>query len=124
MTMTTVNETMVTFNLAEEVISAELIAKLHGKNETTLQKEARLENEKANRTKQWEKNLLVGINEQLIRKGFAHVMVFSDRDYNRKDIVTICANAEKSFANNGYKTAFFEYAESNKNQWCKLTVIA
>lgn len=124
MTMTAVNETMVTFDLANEAIPAEVIAKMLGRNETTLQKEVRLENEKAERTKQWEKDLFVSLNRQLISKGVAHVMVFSDRDYDRKDLVSICAKAEKVFANNGYKTGFFEYAESNKNQWCRLTIMA
>lgn len=118
------NETTLIFDLTKDIIPAELIAKIHGKNETTIQKEERIEKELTENAKRWKMEMMASINAQLIQRGIVDVTIESSYNYRRKDLVAISAEIRKAYASKGYKTNFYEYATSNRNLWCRFAIMA
>lgn len=112
--MTTNN--IITINLSEEIIPADVIAALHGETETTKQRQARMNLERKERTLQWEANTRANLNTQLIENGRAYVVVEDDPNlYDRKDLVKICKKLSQEFEKKGFTIGGYgEYAATNK----------
>ena len=117
--------TIITIDLSKEIIPANIVAAIHGESETTKQKNERLDREKADRAKEWEKETLVAINTQLIEKGIAFVKVPVMSNYHRADIVKICDKLWKAYEKKGFVVGGYgEYSPSNPNYWYSFVVQA
>lgn len=109
-------DTIITINLSEEIIPANIIATMHGRTETTKQKWSRMELERKERTLQWEADTRANLNTQLIESGRAHLAVYNEPDlYDREDIVKICKKLSQEFEKKGFAIGGWgAYAETNK----------
>lgn len=107
-------DTIITIDLAKGVVPAEVVAILHGLEETTKQKWEREKAERRENARKFEIEARTYINAELLEKGYAIICPTTSELYYREDIVDICKKLKNEFSDNGYAIrGWGEYALSN-----------
>ena len=114
--------TIITIDLSKEVIPADILAMIRGKEETTMQAKERMKTEYLENLENWKNEIRMNINKDLIEKGFSAVIVPNLSYFKREDICRICEDLIKEYAEKGYFTQPFEYAKSNFYKWYKMII--
>lgn len=114
--------TIITIDLSKEVIPADILAMIRGKEETTMQAKERMKTEYFENLENWKNETRMNINKDLIEKGFSAVIVPNLSYFKREDICRVCEDLIKEYAEKGYFTQPFEYAKSNFYKWYKMIV--
>lgn len=107
-------DTIITIDLAKGVVPVEVVAILHGLEETTKQKQERERAERRENARMFEIEARTNINAQLLEKGYAIICPTTSELYCRTDIVKICKKLSNEFSDSGYTIrGWGEYALSN-----------
>ena len=114
--------TIITIDLSKEVIPADILAMIRGKEETTMQAKERIKTEYLENLENWKNEIRMNINKDLIEKGFSAVIVPNLSYFKREDICRVCEDLIKEYAEKGYSTQSFEYAKSNFYRWYKMLI--
>lgn len=116
--------TVITIDVANEVIPAEVIARLRGMKETSQQAEKRHKKEYEEEVKNFEKEARMEINKSLLENGYAKITIDNWCKIKREDACGICEKLKKEFDKAGYMTGGWgKYADTNYYQWYELVVI-
>ena len=114
--------TIITIDLSKEVIPADILAMIRGKEETTMQAKERMKIEYLENLENWKNEIRMNINKDLIEKGFSAVIVPNLTYFEREDICGVCKELIQEYAEKGYFTQPFEYAKSNFYKWYKMII--
>ena len=114
--------TIITIDLSKEVIPADILAMIRGKEETTMQAKERMKTEYLENIEKRKNETRMNINKDLIEKGFSVVTVPNLTYFEREDICGVCEDLIKEYAEKGYFTQPFEYAKSNFYKWYKMII--
>ena len=114
--------TIITIDLSKEVIPADILAMIRGKEETTMQAKERMKTEYLENLENWKNEIRMNINKDLIEKGLSVVTVPNLTYFERKDICGVCKELIQEYAEKGYFTQPFEYAKSNFYKWYKMII--
>lgn len=114
--------TIITIDLSKEVIPADILAMIRGKEETTMQAKERMKTEYLENLENWKNETRMNINKDLIEKGFSAVIVPNLSYFKREDICKVCKDLVKEYAEKGYSTHPFEYVKSNFYRWYKMII--
>ena len=112
--------TIITIDLSKEVIPADILAMIRGKEETTMQAKERMKTEYLENLENRKNEIRMNINKDLIEKGFSAIIVPNLSYFKREDICRACEDLIKEYAEKGYSTQPFEYVKSNFYRWYKM----
>ena len=115
--------TIITIDLSKEILPADIVAMIRGENETTMQVKEKIKTQYPEMLEKWETEIRTNINKDLIEKGFATVQVPYLIHYKKEDICGICNDLIQEYAEKGYFTQSYEYANSNYyKKWYKMFI--
>lgn len=108
-------DTIITIDLAKGIVPVEVVAILHGLEETTKQRREREKATRQENAQMFEIEARANINAQLLEKGYAVICPMASELYYRADIIKICKKLRNEFSDSGYTIGGWgEYALSNK----------
>lgn len=115
--------TIITIDLSKDIIPADIVAKLRGKEETTQQRFARQRAERAAQVEEWKRATHAKINTALIEHGYFCETFGRDTPLRRSELVEFCKKLDNDFRKMGYTTGGYgEYAETNYYKWYELYI--